>query len=52
MTDGNDTRPDESGFQGWVEANRSKIWIWGIAILALGGIGCMFLVVLLLIISR
>lgn len=52
MTDGSNEPPGTARFQRWIEANRAKIWIWGIAILALGGVGCMFLVVLLLIITR
>jgi hypothetical protein len=51
MTDG-DEPPGPTRFQRWIEANRAKIWIWGIAVLALGGVGCMVLVVLLLIITR
>jgi hypothetical protein len=52
MTEGGDDLPGPTGFQRWIEANRAKIWIWGIAVLALGGVGCMVLVVLLLIITR
>ena len=52
MTDGDETPPRSTGFQGWVEANRAKIWIWGIAAIALGGVGCMFLIVLILIVTR
>ena len=52
MTDGEETPPGSTGFQRWVEANRAKIWIWGIAGLALSGVGCMFLVVLILIVTR
>jgi hypothetical protein len=52
MTDESEKPPPTTGFQRWVEANRAKIWIWGIAILALGGVGCMFLTVLVLIIRR
>lgn len=61
-TDGGDeVRPDDEdeawpptaiGLQAWIERNRAKIWIWGIGGLALGGVGCMFLVVLLIVINR
>lgn len=44
--------PTAIGFQAWIERNRAKIWIWGIGGLALAGLGCMFLVVLLLVINR
>ena len=61
-TDGGDEiRPDDGtgeqpvaaiGLQAWIERNRAKIWIWGIGGLALGGLGCMLLVVLLIVINR
>lgn len=43
---------ETGGFQGWVERNRAKIWIWGIGGLALAGVGCMFLVVVILILRQ
>jgi hypothetical protein len=43
---------DTGDFQGWLEQHRAKIWIWGIGGLALAGVGCMFLVVLLLILGQ
>lgn len=44
--------PKAIGLQAWIERNRAKIWIWGIGGLALAGLGCMFLVVLLIVINR
>lgn len=44
--------PTGIGFQAWIEQNRAKIWIWGIGGLALAGLGCMFLIVLLLVVNR
>jgi len=44
-----DGKRPRNGFQGWLEANRAKLWIWGIGGLALAGVGCMMLVVVLLI---
>ncbi len=52
MTDRSDPPPRVTGLQRWIEQNRAKIWIWGIGGLALGGVGCMFLVVLLLILRN
>ena len=51
--DGVEARPTAAiGLQAWIERNRAEIWIWGIGGLALGGLGCMFLVVLLIVINR
>ncbi len=52
MTDNLDATPPKPGFQGWVERNRAKIWIWGIGCMALAGVGVMFAVVMALIIFR
>lgn len=50
MTEGSDDpRPDWQGFQRWLRNNRGKIWIWVIGGVALGGIACMLIVVLILI---
>jgi hypothetical protein len=52
MTNESGKLPAASRFQRWIEANRAKIWIWGIAILAIGGVACMVLTVVILIIRR
>lgn len=52
IEDGNQSPPGQGGVQGWVEANRAKIWIWGIGGLALAGVGCMMLVVVILILRK
>ena len=40
------------GLQGWIERNRARIWIWGIAGMALLGIGGMMLIIVLIIVTR